>query len=251
MIYLIYENSFEGFLTSVFEAFYLRRTDIHLLPDSLEPPLLFDCRTIPADSGKAMRVQDSIKQKLGSNTLWIVWTAWLSHESDISDTLLSYLRLAFKLGMDISKMSQNDTVFKAVSAAERVKREAHRFIEFVRFKKYRNIYSADIFPDYEILPLIVRHFTERFNDQNFIIRDKHYHKALIYYDRKTAIADMPEFFEINDMQDDEFEDMWKKYYSAMCIESRKSRRRMLSFMPLKYHRYMTEKQTDYKSDRDN
>ena len=245
MLYLIYESSFEGFLTAVFDAFYLRRTDIRLLPECAEPPLLFDCRTVYADSGKAMRVQKSIKQKLGTNTLWTIFTAWLSHEDNIEDILLSYLRLAFKLGADISKMSQNDAVFKAISTAERVKREAHRFKEFVRFKKYKDIYVADIFPDFEILPLIVRHFSERFNDQNFIIRDKHYHKALIYYDKRAAIVDITEFLDPDDMNEDEFEDMWRKYYSAMCIESRKSRRRMLSFMPLKYHRYMPEKRPDF------
>ncbi len=245
MLYLIYESSFEGFLTAVFDAFYLRRTDIRLLPECAEPPLLFDCRTVYADSGKAMRVQKGIKQKLGTNTLWTIFTAWLSHEDNIEDILLSYLRLAFKLGADISKMSQNDAVFKAISTAERVKREAHRFKEFVRFKKYKDIYVADIFPDFEILPLIVRHFSERFNDQNFIIRDKHYHKALIYYDKRAAIADITEFLDPDDMNEDEFEDMWRKYYSAMCIESRKSRRRMLSFMPLKYHRYMPEKRPDF------
>lgn len=61
MLYLIYESSFEGFLTAVFDAFYLRRTDIRLLPECAEPPLLFDCRTVYADSGKAMRVQKGIK----------------------------------------------------------------------------------------------------------------------------------------------------------------------------------------------
>ncbi len=245
MLYLIYESSFEGFLTAVFDAFYLRRTDIRLLPECAEPPLLFDCRTVYADSGKAMRVQKGIKQKLGTNTLWTIFTAWLSHENNIDDILLFYLRLAFKLGADISKMSQNDAVFKTISTAERVKREAHRFKEFVRFKKYKDIYVADIFPDFEILPLIVRHFSERFNDQNFIIKDKHYRKALIYYEQRAAIADITEFWDPDDMNEDEFEDMWRKYYSAMCIESRKSRRRMLSFMPLKYHRYMPEKRPDF------
>ena len=245
MLYLIYKNSFEGFLTAVFDAFYLRRTDIHLLSECAEPPLLFDCRTVSSDSIKAMRVQKSIKQRLGTNTLWTIFTAWLSHDENIEDILLSYLRLAFKLGADISKMSQNDAVFKTISTSERVKREAHRFKEFVRFKKYKDIYIADIFPDFEILPLIVRLFSERFNDQNFIIRDKHYHKALIYYDKRAVIADITEFWEPDDMDKDEFEDMWRKYYSAMCIESRKSRRRMLSFMPLKYHRYMPEKRPDF------
>lgn len=245
MLYIIYDNSFNGFLTAVFDAFYLHRTDICILSDRVESPLLFDCRTVCTDYDKSFRVQSSIDKKLGEQTLSLIWTAWLSHESSIEDLLLSYLRLAFKLGADISKMSQNSVVFKVVSTSERVKKEAHRFKEFVRFKKYKEVYVSDIYPDFEILPLIEEHFCNRFNDQNFIIRDRHYCKALIYYNKKPVIMDMSEFFDPEDMCDDEFEDMWRKYYSAMCIESRKSRRRMLSLMPLKYHRYITESQPVY------
>ncbi len=242
MLYLYYENSFDGFLTAVFDAFCLRRTDIHLLSDNAEPPLLFECRNVPFDSEKSQRVQNGISQKLGDGTLRLIWTAWLSHKSGIEDTLLKYLRLAFRLGTDISKMPQNDTVLKTTAAAKRVTTEATRFKEIVRFKKYKGIYFADIYPDCEILPLIAGHFADRFSHQNFIIRDRRYGKALIYYNGQTAITDMTEFDDPDDMMEDDFEDMWKKYYHAMCIESRKSRRRLLSVMPLKYHRYMTEMQ---------
>ncbi len=240
---LLYENSLIGFYTAIYEAFYLRRMDINLLSDSHPVPGLFECVHIAADDVKSLKVETAIQKKLGLDTSAIVQHAWLSHMDGIEDCIFRYLKLAFKIGCDINDMMQSDIVSKVVKTAARVSREAHRMNQFVRFRLIGSVYAADIYPDFEVLPLIENHFANRFSDMDFIIRDRHYCKALLYSQGKSAISDMTDFVELDDLADSNtFEEMWKGYYKSMCIEARRNRRCMLNNMPLKYHRYMTEKQ---------
>ncbi len=59
-------------------------------------------------------------------------------------------------------------------------------MQFVRFKEIAPLsFYSKIEPDYNILPLIIDHFTERFSDQDFIIHDLNREIALVY-DKKSS-----------------------------------------------------------------
>src|SRR5690606_4947901 len=57
---------------------------------------------------------------------------------------------------------------------------------FVRFKLTSDeIYLAEIEPDFNVLPIIAKHFRDRYQDQKWLIFDNRKHYG-IFYDLKTV-----------------------------------------------------------------
>ena len=75
----------------------------------------------------------------------------------------------------------DSTVLHISQLARKVGREKHRMEAFVRFQLTKdNIYFANIEPDFDVLPLISKHFRDRYADQQWLIYDVK-RKYGIYY----------------------------------------------------------------------
>ena len=65
--------------------------------------------------------------------------------------------------------------------AQRVGREAHRMLGFVRFREVREgFYYAPLEPDHHVLPLIASHFADRFSDQHWVIHDLRRGRGIVH-----------------------------------------------------------------------
>jgi probable DNA metabolism protein len=239
---LIYDDTFAGFLTAVFDAFYLRNDDFSIMALKHLGPTLLNYKICETDDTKSEKVEDAITEKLSSDVMLNVFRAWLSHIPYIEDWIVKYLKLCFKIGRDVSDALQEQSVDHVMRASRTVGREVQRFLGLVRFKSIGdNIYLADIEPDFEILPLCVEHFTGRFSSQRFIIRDLTYKKALIYNTENAIIVDITDG-EMASQINDEYEDLWRTYFKSMTIKERINPRLQMQHMPQKYWKHLIEKQ---------
>lgn len=76
----------------------------------------------------------------------------------------------------------NNAVLNVRKAAHLTGKESHRMKAFVRFKLTKdNLYYAIVEPDCNVLPLIQKHFKDRYADQKWLIYDSK-RKYGIYYD---------------------------------------------------------------------
>lgn len=246
---LIYDGSFEGFLTAVFTAFEKKITkSVHITRRSDEQSL-FECLEIATDLQKYTRVKHGIETKLSFALLDDLYAAFLSHLPQIEDQLLAFIVLGFEMGKDIRHMRQHPVVDGCMKAAAKARREAHRFLGFVRFRQYHDLYISDIEPDFDILPLIAEHFINRFASQPFLIRDARSRTALVYNGAESMILSFeqsPALWEVSPC--DEFENLFKTYYDAMAIEERKSKKRAMRLMPQKYWKNLPEKSVSPKQE---
>ena len=102
MTLFIFDNTFEGLLTSVFEA-YSRRT----FPDALlaegEPlPLFYDeAFTVVSDEEKAGRVWRGLQKKLSASALSCLTQCWLAEEPETASLLFRYIRKAIDASRSI------------------------------------------------------------------------------------------------------------------------------------------------------
>jgi probable DNA metabolism protein len=129
-------------------------------------------------------------------------------------------------------------------------------LQFVRFKKAADgTYFAAVEPEKNVLPLITGHFKDRFADQCWLIYD--IKRAYgYYYDLKevrnvvfgedsreghlvTGILDES----LMDKDEKLFQQLWKTYFKAICIKERLNPRKHRQDMPVRYWKYLTEKQT--------
>jgi probable DNA metabolism protein len=139
--------------------------------------------------------------------------------------------------------------------ARRVLHEQLRMKQFIRFQKAKDgTYLGVVSPDHNVLPIIIDHFQDRFNDQPWLIYDAKRHYGY-YYDGKNVIrvtfedeATVP--FDLRNGKlnadvlsdnDQLFQDLWRTYFKAICIRERMNPRKQLQDMPRRYWKYMTEK----------
>ena len=252
----LYDNTFEGLLTSVFEA-YSRRT----FPDALivegEPLPLFhdEVFTVISDEKKARRVWRGLQKKLSQSALACLAQCWLAEEPETAPLLFRYIRKAIDAPRSIETNFADADVLEFSRMWKRVDWERMRMMQFIRFQKAADgTYFAAVEPEKNALPLVTEHFKDRFANQKWIIYDMK-RRYGFYYDLQevTLISfddDSREAHLITGMLDESlmdkdeklFQQLWKTYFKAICIKERMNPRKHRQDMPVRYWKYLTEKQ---------
>ena len=249
---LLYDGTFEGILCSVFVAFEekLDVQDIQL-QDEAAPALFGETLEIFTDPEKANRVWKAIQKKSNQNTrLQLKWSL-LSELPGIEMHVFRVMKRILTSSEKVDGDYADPSFLKISQVAKMVGREKHRMEAFVRFRLTKDqIYFAAIEPDFNVLPLIKKHFTNRYGDQNWIIYDLRRNFGLYYNCSKTeyvtldledniGIMGAPEaFFDCSEI---EFQKLWKAYFDSTNIKKRVNMRLHLQHVPKRYWKYLTEK----------
>lgn len=240
----IYDNTFEGLLTAIFYAYPNKENSIITKINNYTPNLLNHVCSIKTENDKFNRVYNSINEKLNSTVLRNIYYLFLSEIHDSDSLALNYLKLCYKYGTDINLAKNNDIIIAVDKYCRRVSLEAHRFTGFVRFKEVSPLtFYAAIEPDHNILPLIIKHFTKRFSDQNFIIHDSKRETAIFYNKKTSIIADFTKeqaFAFTSSNNDTKFESLWKTFYESTTIKERENHRLRNQYMPKRYWNNLIE-----------
>jgi probable DNA metabolism protein len=122
---------------------------------------------------------------------------------------------------------------------------------FVRFRLTKDgLYFASIEPDFDVLPLISKHFNSRYADQKWVIYDLKRNYGLYYDLEKVDIINisLPEDFDATKTSQDffaaeelEFQTLWQDYFESTNIPSRKNMKLHIRHVPKRYWKYLSEK----------
>lgn len=243
-IYL-YDDTFEGLLTSIYDAFYSNGsppTSIYGKSQTNTPLLLGNIVEISTDINKFKKVKNAIINKINFLSLKKIYFVFLSNYEDKGIIIFNYLKIAFKLGPDVHDFLNTDVIRLVDNITKKVLNECHRFEGFIRFNQIEEklLYSS-IEPDNDILELIGDHFKNRFPREYFIIHDISRQKALIYNTNFYEIIDMDiETYEKLKFHNDEYTDLWKTYFKATTIQERKNLKLQCRMMPKRYWKHILE-----------
>ncbi|NOW06193.1 TIGR03915 family putative DNA repair protein [Clostridium beijerinckii] len=243
-IYL-YDDTFEGLLTSIYDAFYSNGsppTSIYGKSQTNTPLLLGNIVEISTDINKFKKVKNAIINKINFLSLKKIYFAFLSNYEDKGIIIFNYLKIAFKLGPYVHDFLNLDVIRLVDNITKKVLNECHRFEGFIRFNQIEEklLYSS-IEPDNDILELIGDHFKNRFPREYFIIHDISRQKALIYNTNFYEIIDMDmETYEKLKFHNDEYTDLWKTYFKATTIQERKNLKLQCRMMPKRYWKHILE-----------
>ena len=250
---LIYDGAFDGFLTCVFEVFNLKLPQVKIIRKSCFQESLFSSNLeITSDSQKADRVWTALKKKLSEKGKSRLYYAFLSEIPQIENHLLEYIQYAFKSKSPIDSDFTNKDVLKVSQIAKSVGREKHRMEAFVRFRLSKDqLYFATIEPDFNVLPLMTKHFKSRYADQKWIIYDLSRNYG-IFYNLETVdtiTLDFPSDFDpiktteaFFSSEEIEFQTLWQDYFNSTNIPSRKNLKLHVQHIPKRYWKYLSEKQ---------
>jgi probable DNA metabolism protein len=252
MTTLLYDGSFEGLLTAVFEIYEHKLAEVRICPEHLlEPNFFDDKRSITSDMVKANRVLKGLQQRLAAGGVQRLYAAHLSEIKGEEANLLGFIRYAFSTNETIEEDFGNKYVMRLSYVLKLVRREKHRMEAFVRFQKMADgIFYASIEPDFNVLPLILTHFKRRYADQKWIIYDIKRSYG-IYYDLQEAVFVKMDFASgkkdeksiISSYSEDEtlYQALWKDYFKHVNIPARKNTKLHLQHVPKRYWKHLTEK----------
>ncbi|MNK18875.1 hypothetical protein D3C87_370900 [compost metagenome] len=256
MIWLIYDGSFEGFLTAIFEIYEYKWTEARIRREGTEvPPLFADTRTVISDETKSARVWKKLVDLFGFDGVRSLWKSWLSELDTIEDTILSVVRYALELRQNVLSDFGNEHVLKLQQTVKSVGREKHRMEAFVRFQLMKDgLYFSVIEPDFNVLPLILSHFRDRYADQRWFIFDSR-RRYGIYYDLETAefVDFIPNSLlsqnrissEALNEQEILYQNLWNDYFGSTNIAGRKNIKLHVQHVPKRYWKYLIEKNRNF------
>nr|WP_321222828.1 TIGR03915 family putative DNA repair protein [uncultured Psychroserpens sp.] len=252
---LIYDGTFDGFLSAVFYVFEHKIKLASIENEFVAQNGLFsEDIIIITEEDKANRLWTGLKSKVSSQGSYQIYYAFLSEQLGVENILLDYIRYAFSSTLKVDKNYAHPSVLKIAQIAKMVGREKHRMEAFVRFRLTKDdVYFANIEPDFNVLPLISKHFKRRYADQKWMIYDISRHYGLYYDLNKVEIINMefPKHFDFTKTdenlfkeQEFEFQKLWQDYFKSTNIESRKNMKLHIRHVPKRYWKYLSEKQPD-------
>ena len=252
-----FDGSMTGLLSCVFRAFEFKEFNVIVTANPQAQTGLFDeFIHVASNDQHGQRVWQGLKQKVSSSSLRAFYYTFLSEQEAAFQTLFDFAVYVFQNQRPVDKDYGHAAVIGMSQWAKQVGREKHRMEAFVRFKKAKDgLFLSLVKPDFNVLPIISRHFQERYQDQSWLIYDELRNYG-IYYDLEqvhqvemNAEAIDPQIqighsqsFSI-ELDDDEwlYDQLWKDYFNSVNIQTRNNMKLHIQYVPKRYWRYMNEK----------
>jgi probable DNA metabolism protein len=254
MIYLI-DGSLESVLCAVFEWFerkpgkVLLKTTQHFEPDVFE-----DVFAIVNDPTKADRVWKGLQKKLDHGWMRKFYCTFLSEKPESLVSLFEFTCYIFSNDKGAEENYGNKHVLALAQTARKVEREKHRMEAFIRFKHAADgLFYCAIDPDFNVIPLIMKHFKDRYADQKWVIYDLKRQYGIFYdlekveeiylndEDQKKMINSKNE---LSSEKEELYADLWVNYFKSTNIVARKNMKLHTRHVPKRYWKYLTEKQSN-------
>jgi probable DNA metabolism protein len=252
-MYLIYDGSFEGFLSVVFESYQHKITPTDICKEADFQEVLFtEKQTIKTCEGRAARVWNALQKKLHSRNKQLPFLVFLSGQAGIEMKLYRFIRRLFDNHFSIETDYGDSDVLQLKKIERQVLKETSRLLQFVRFQRTKDgIYFSPVEPEYDVLPFTIGHFKSRFADQPWLIYDLKRDYGF-FYDLKTVqevVLSEKSFSEMNGkiaenlLQESEtdYQVLWKNYFDSINIAERKNPKVQRQHMPQRYWKFLPEK----------
>ena len=250
---LVCDGTLDGIFTAIYKAYDLRygHENIKIVIDgeneqdyNLE--LFSEYIIITTDFELSLKVSKSIQTKISQEAYEQVCKAALSCDPERGEAIYRFLILGFHMGRKVLSFLSNDAVIKIFELNRNVGNESHHFLGFLRFKEVgQGVLLAIFKPKNNILTLVAPHFSDRLNNENFIIYDEGRKIAMIHgRNRENVLLPMNEQMiqqiEAMNEETEEYENLWSAFYDSICIEERKNEKLTRNNLPLRFRSNMTE-----------
>jgi probable DNA metabolism protein len=183
---LIYDGSFNGFLSTVFRIF---EEKIHVADiqknREMQKGLFSEAITVFTQMDKARRVWNSIQNK-NNAAIKSIYFAFLSETKGIELLLYQYIRSMYANPSDDPIDGLADMILKIQQYSRMVAREKHSIEAMASFEISKDqVHFSIVAPSFDVLPLISKYFRSKFQGQEFMVYDQR-RKYAIYYNQYTV-----------------------------------------------------------------
>ncbi len=237
----ITDGTAEAFFTAVFDAYSERDC---IISSDRQIQLALDSQTVCVDKDmqKCQRVLSAVENcdTYAADDLLLALRSCNPKKEQIA---FDYIKKLLQIKRPIRKRLSLTEVIALNNVLYKVTGETHRLKGLLRFMENADgILYAPYSPDNNITDILMRHFAERLKCERFVIHDVR-RKIAGMYDGKSWIMGYADQAEIclsaNEIA---FVNLWKKYYKAVNIEERPHEKQMKGSMPVRYWKFLPEKQ---------
>lgn len=243
----IYDGTFSGLLTAIYEGFRKKEMPSNIIAQQDYKPSLFgDSMAIESEDKKADKVSSAIKNKISQKVYRDAHHAFLSELTGIEMNIFNYL-LHYFYAEQVENYNWRSQDIKSVkTAASKVRRERHRFKGLLRFRKLQDgSFYAPYSPDYNITGLLAPHFTDRLATEKGVIHDRERNIAAFFSEGDWELLESSEIsrFQKENFAESEqdYQQLWQNFFSNISLEERRNPELQKSFMPKKYWEFLIEK----------
>jgi len=251
----LFDGSMEGLLTAVFEWFERKPGEVSLRNKQLYQPGAFEqCMLVISNEQQAARVWKGLQQRLDKGWVRRITCAYLAEKTEVHEHLFKLICYLFQNPPGAEANYGNEHVLEVAQMARKVEREKHRMEAFIRFQHAADgIFYCGIDPDFNVLPLLGKHFRNRYQDQQWIIYDLKRHYGLFFDLNTLEEITMQREEEHNLMnskpdvlseKENLYALLWKDYFKSTNIPARKNTKLHVQHVPKRYWKYLTEKQVE-------
>ena len=251
MVQLVYDGSFEGLLTVIFECYAQKITPVEISSGNSQVIVFAEKQYIHTDVAKADRVWKGMRKKLNSKNQNLPLYSFLSELPGIEMKIYRFACLLFSSSCNIDTDFGNPLVLGLTRIVRKVNQDAMRILQFVRFQKTKDdFFYAPVEPESNVLPLTINHFKSRFADQKWLLYDVKRDYGFFYDLRQVEEVVLVEktfpetgMLPENFLAEDEvvYQALWKDYFNHINIKERKNLKLQCQHMPRRYWKYLTEK----------
>ncbi|MDM1554517.1 MULTISPECIES: TIGR03915 family putative DNA repair protein [Chryseobacterium] len=251
MTTLLYDGSFDGLFTAIFEIFEYRYQNVEMTSREkfYQENIFAEIHEVITQTDKSERVLKKLEQNLGKRGIYKLLKVFLSEDPELENVILSAVKQSVKNPeKNILENYADIDMMKISKICKSVDRESHRMTAFVRFEKMQDdVFFSKIDPDFNVLPLIRKHFSDRYQDQKWMIYDLRRNYGILYDLETSDFFYSEEKLEIKNYQekfhDEEknYQKLWQRYFTKTNIVERKNLKLHVQHVPKRYWKYLTEK----------
>lgn len=234
---LIYDGTFECYLTLVYEVYYKKITPTAILKQFPHALILDEVLEITYDEKQALKVLEALQKKFTKHNFETILNTFMCDSTHFELELLHYIIVGFKNQNELQNIN-NSFVF----TIDNLQKELFKMSGFLRFIELENGYLyAKLESKFNLLYLLGKFFAKRFNNQNYIIHDIQRKLAFIHTQEFIGVKIVANFeTPIISKNEEKFSHLWQTFFDSVAIQSRINPKLQRQLVPLIYRTYMNE-----------
>ena len=238
---LVYDGTFEGFLSLIYEVYYKKLKPIKIYKTLPNEIIFEEIIKIETSLDEAIKVLNAIKSKFPKDITCKILNIFMCDTKEFELNLLEYIIVGFKDTKQLFNINL-ESVFYLNNLEKELFKNVHKMTGFVRFEELEDAcLYAKIESKFNILYFLGKHFLKRFNNQNFIIHDLNRKLAFVKIQNDFSVQEIAFFDEPTySINEQKFQKLWKSFFSGVTIKERINTNLQRQMVPLLYRTYMSE-----------
>lgn len=246
---LMCQNSTEGILCDVYEAFtsrYGHAWQKLAVGPYVNGDLFSDIYSVEVNTEKAGKVVKAIISKISEEAWYLVHMASEADSQEKGEIIYRFLILAFANGRRVLNAMSIPEVMGLHQLSRSVSRETQHLYGFLRFQELQNdILYARLVSKHHVGMFLAEHFQDRLPMENWVIHDVERDEVWIHragedwlYIRHPDFRQDPQM--MLSSSEYAFTEWWKTFTESVAILERRNPKLQMQMLPKRYWKYMPE-----------